>query len=129
MELDGIDHVAIWVSDVERSVAWYREVLGLERRYEVWGNSPAMVGAGTTCLALFGVHAGEPRPPGDGTIGMRHIAFRVDGDGFERAQAELRKRGVEFSFQDHGVSHSIYFRDPDRHELEITTYDLADRRG
>jgi len=33
-----IDHVALTVKDVERSVAWYHDVLGLERRHqEVWG--------------------------------------------------------------------------------------------
>ena len=44
---EGIDHVAIRVTDVARSVGWYRDVLGLERRYEdVWGDFPALVGKG-----------------------------------------------------------------------------------
>ena len=41
------------------------------------------------------------------------------------AQAELKRRGIQFEFQDHKISHSIYFDDPDGHHLEITTYDLA----
>jgi catechol 2,3-dioxygenase-like lactoylglutathione lyase family enzyme len=39
--LQGIDHVALTVRDVRRSVHWYMEVLGLERRFEeAWGNFP-----------------------------------------------------------------------------------------
>ncbi len=55
---------------------------------------------------------------------MRHLAFRVDRGNFEKAQDELRRRGIEFRFEDHEISHSIYFFDPDGHELEITTYEI-----
>lgn len=41
-----------------------------------------------------------------------------------KAQAALRERGIAFQFQDHEVSHSIYFSDPDGHRLEITTYEV-----
>jgi catechol-2,3-dioxygenase len=41
------------------------------------------------------------------------------------AQQELKTRGVAFEFQDHEISESIYFQDPDGHELEITTYEVA----
>lgn len=40
---EGIDHVALAVTDVVRSAAWYCDLLGLERRFEQeWGNFPAM---------------------------------------------------------------------------------------
>ncbi len=123
-QLQGIDHVAIAVRDVNRSVAWYRDVLGLERRHEVWGNQPAMVGAGTTAVALFPVE-GDPKPrPGRDVLAMRHLAFRVDRASFEAAQEALRGRGIDFEAQHHGISESIYFFDPDGHELEITTYEV-----
>lgn len=126
---EGIDHVALTVRDVGRSVAWYREVLGLERLYEeAWGDYPAVVGAGTTCLALFPCPVDESGlPPDNATIAMRHVAFRVDRHNFEAAQAELRRRGSAFDFQDHTIAHSIYFPNLDGHRLEITTYDLPDR--
>jgi catechol 2,3-dioxygenase-like lactoylglutathione lyase family enzyme len=124
MHLEQLDHVAIAVRDVERSVEWYRDVLGLERRHEVWGSYPAMVCAGSSCVALFPIDGDESHPaPGPETDTMLHLAFRADRPGFERAQAELREREIEFEFQDHDIAHSIYFRDPDGHELEITTYD------
>ncbi len=53
-----------------------------------------------------------------------HFAFRADRENFLRAQDELKKRAIAFDFQDHEISHSIYFRDPDGHEIEITTYQL-----
>jgi catechol 2,3-dioxygenase-like lactoylglutathione lyase family enzyme len=55
---------------------------------------------------------------------MLHLAFRADRKNFVVAQRELKERGITFEFQDHEISHSIYFRDPDGHELEITTYEL-----
>ena len=125
MRLEGIDHVALAVRDQKASEAWYREVLGLERRHqETWGDFPIVVGAGTTSLALFPRNPDEaPFPPG-GMPSLRHIAFRVDAANFERAQSELESRGIDFTFEDHHIAHSIYFHDPDGYRLEITTYEL-----
>jgi catechol 2,3-dioxygenase-like lactoylglutathione lyase family enzyme len=123
MDVAQIDHVAVAVSDVERSVEWYCEVLGMDRRHPEWGVMPAMVCAGETCVALFPVEGNPAPPPGRDVISMRHLAFRTDRAGFERAQAELRQRGIDFEFIDHETAHSIYFEDPDGHRLEITTYE------
>jgi catechol 2,3-dioxygenase-like lactoylglutathione lyase family enzyme len=124
--LEGIDHIALAVKDVDRSVAWYKEVLGLKRRHEeAWGNYPAMVGIGKTCVALFPVEGTKPRPsPGRDVLAMRHFAFRTDRANFERAKAELSQRGIPIESQHHGISESIYFHDPDGHEVEITTYEV-----
>jgi catechol 2,3-dioxygenase-like lactoylglutathione lyase family enzyme len=43
----------------------------------------------------------------------------------DRTQRELKKRGIKFEFQDHEIALSIYFRDPDGHQLEITTYEVG----
>jgi catechol 2,3-dioxygenase-like lactoylglutathione lyase family enzyme len=56
---------------------------------------------------------------------MLHLAFRADRENFLAAQQELKKGGIKFEFQDHEIAHSIYFRDPDGHQLEITTYEVA----
>jgi len=53
---------------------------------------------------------------------MLHVAFRTDRPHFQQAQAELGLRKIPFEFQDHQISQSIYFHDPDGHQIEITTY-------
>ncbi|HEX2080351.1 MAG TPA: VOC family protein [Longimicrobium sp.] len=128
--LEGIDHVALTVRDVRRSAHWYVEVLGLERRFaDEWGDFPAVVGIGATSLALFPVKGSDPRPPpGPDTLCFRHVAFRVDRESFERARETLTARGIQLEFQDHGAAHSLYLADPDGHQLEITTYEVPDRR-
>ena len=124
MELEGIDHVAIAVPDLEATVAWYCDVLGFKPLHEGrWGGVPAFVGCGSTAIAFFpekkrvvGKERGGP---------VLHLAFRANRAGFVRAEGELQKRGIGFRFEDHGIAHSIYFRDLNDLPLEITTYDLA----
>jgi catechol 2,3-dioxygenase-like lactoylglutathione lyase family enzyme len=126
MQLEGIDHVALAVRDIERSVKWYIEVLGFERLHEgMWNGIPTFIGKGNTGIALF-LRSSHTRSPSRARrdIRMLHLAFRADRKNFLAAQEELKRREIEFEFQDHEISHSIYFDDPDGHELEITTYEL-----
>jgi catechol 2,3-dioxygenase-like lactoylglutathione lyase family enzyme len=128
MELEGIDHVALAVRDVEAAAKWYIDVLGFERRYDdVWNGYPVFVVKGNTGLALFPPRGGTGSTPATTpAIRILHLAFRANRKNFLAAQEELKRRGIEFEFQDHEISHSIYFRDPDGHQLEITTYELTD---
>jgi len=127
MQLEGIDHVALSVRDVERSIKWYVDVLGFERCHEgMWNDVPTFVGKGKTAIALFPARSRDSKTTASrtGKVDMLHLAFRADRKNFLAAQEELKRRGIAFEFQDHEISHSIYFRDPDGHELEITTYEL-----
>ena len=126
IDVEGIDHVAMSVRDVERAAQWYIDVLGFERRFsEMWDGVPVFIGKGTTSIALFPIGPKEsPAPSERGGVRMLHLAFRANRKSFLAAQEELKQRGIQFEFQDHEISHSIYFSDPDGHKLEITTYDL-----
>ena len=144
MELEGIDHVAMSVRDVEHSAQWYIDILGFERRFEgMWNGVPTFIGKGKTALALFPAKSnttstslavaalGTPKRDEGGSakaargeIRMLHLAFRADRKNFLAAQEELKRHGIKFEFEDHEISHSIYFCDPDGHQLEITTYEL-----
>jgi catechol 2,3-dioxygenase-like lactoylglutathione lyase family enzyme len=125
MKLEGLDHIALSVRDVERSVKWYIEVLGLDRQHEeMWNGVPAFVGKGSTGIALFPARDDERGKGARDKMRILHFAFRADRANFVRAQDQLKQRGIAFHFEDHGISHSIYFRDPDGHEVEITTYEM-----
>jgi len=126
MQLEGIDHVAVGVRDIERSAKWYIEVLGFERLYEgAWDGVPTFVGKGNTGIALFPASRdAKSIPSTHRDVRLLHLAFRADRENFLAAQRELEARGIKFEFQDHEISHSIYFRDPDGHQLEITTYEV-----
>jgi catechol 2,3-dioxygenase-like lactoylglutathione lyase family enzyme len=117
--VQGLDHVALTVGHQEVSERWYRDLLGLRREHEEeWGDTPVALMSHGTGLALF-----RSDPAEGSTVGLRHIAFRADRENFEAAQEDLRRRGIAFEVQDHGVAHSIYFQDPDGVELELTTYE------
>ncbi len=118
---EGLDHVAVAVSDLDRSERFYSEVMGLERVHRAW-DPPRVLAARGSGMALFPAGTGA-----DGVVGapgILHFAFRTDRAGFEAAQDALAARGIEFRFSDHDLSHSIYFKDPDGHQLELTTYEV-----
>jgi catechol 2,3-dioxygenase-like lactoylglutathione lyase family enzyme len=116
---EGIDHVALAVADLDRSEAFYRDVLGLERAHEQW-DPPRMLSSGGSVVALFpAAEYGDASP-----AHILHIALRVDRRNFEAARTELEGRGIESRFSDHGLAHSIYVEDPDGYRLELTTYEV-----
>ncbi len=55
---------------------------------------------------------------------LHYFPRRANRANFLHAQDELKQRAIPFDCQDHEISHSIYFRDLDGHEIEITTYEL-----
>jgi catechol-2,3-dioxygenase len=97
--------------------------LGFEHVYQgQWSGSPIVLRLGSTFITLF-PEKGNEQASANGRAWQ--IAFRAATYGdFRSAQAELKARGVSFQFQDHEISHSIYFSDPDGFLLEITTYDV-----
>jgi catechol 2,3-dioxygenase-like lactoylglutathione lyase family enzyme len=128
MKCEAIDHVALGVRDVEHSANWYAKVLGLERQHDdLWHGDPAFVGKDEVSIALFPAKLSDANTQSHQSVAILHFALRVDRDNFLVAQDQLKQLGIEFTFQDHEICHSIYFHDPDGHRVEITTYDITAR--
>jgi catechol 2,3-dioxygenase len=117
-----IGHVHLKVSDIDRALGFYRDVLGfdLTQRY---GDEAAFLSAGGyhhhLGLNTWESHGGPP--PAPGTTGLYHVAIRYPdratlGDALRR----LRDAGIPISgATDHGVSEAIYLRDPDGNGIEL----------
>jgi len=121
-ETQGLDHVALVVADMDRSVAWYADVLGMERRFaDVWNGQgdPVVLCNGDACVALFEPVDGD-RLESDGV--NRHFAIRLDRAQFDAARAAFAADGIDAELWDHTICHSLYVRDPDGHQVELTTY-------
>ncbi len=120
---DRIGHVVIKVRELERSRKFYTEVLGLQLMKELPELRAAFLsshGRDHHEIALFEIGA-QATAPGANQVGLSHIAFRLsDEEELRAAYEELKARGISISFTvDHGVSKSVYFHDPDGHELEV----------
>jgi glyoxylase I family protein len=120
--LDRLDHVSLNVSDRPASIAWYRDVLGLEQRNEPRQDDwPVFMGEFGRCVALFQAEVESPARAKEST-GLRHVAFMVGKDDLQRARDHLTAHDVEFRFEDHGNALSLYVPDPDGNVVELTTY-------
>jgi catechol 2,3-dioxygenase len=117
-----IGHVHLKVADLDRALAFYRDVLGFQLTQR-FGRQAAFLSAGGYHHHL-GLNtwesAGGPPPP-SGTTGLYHLAIRYPtraelADAARRlAQADIPLEGAA----DHGVSEAIYLRDPDGNGVEL----------
>lgn len=120
MPVTRLNHAVLYVSDLERAVAFYRDVLGFE---QVMGFPGAafLRGAASTNdhdLGLFEVGA-TPAPTRAG-VGLYHLAWEVDTlDELARLGDALAGCGALVGASDHGTTKSLYARDPDGLELEV----------
>jgi len=122
-----LDHVAILVSEVSQSVAFYADVFGLEDPFPGrWGGVPVMMlqPDSRTGVAIFPAKSDGPGLTGRPAGVVDHFAFRTGREGYAQFLERLVRLGIEHEEQDHEISRSVYFKDPDGHTLEVTTYEV-----
>ena len=110
------------MSDLERAIAFYRDVLGFELMQQL-GSEAAFLSAGGYHHHL-GLNTWESKggsPPPHGTTGLYHVAIRYpDRKTLAQAVNGVLEAGVRLTgASDHGVSEAIYLRDPDDNGIEL----------
>ena len=155
--MKGLHHVGITVKDLDASIRFYHDLLGLEFSNEPspWFDGPDLgpaVGVPGAALRQVSLRLGETTlelleyrsPPSEtrgplrsNSLGASHVAFLVDD--IHQAKAELEAKGVEFysdvNVVDDGVLAGwrwVYFEDPDGYPLELVEvafYNEQERRA
>lgn len=132
MAIHRLNHAVLYVSDVERSVRFYRDVLGFEVLSELGGPPPqaaflrAAASTNDHDLGLFA--AGSAAAPGRGSVGLYHLAWEVETlHDLEALAGKLRAAGALAGASDHSTTKSLYGKDPDGLEFEVAWVVPADR--
>jgi catechol 2,3-dioxygenase-like lactoylglutathione lyase family enzyme len=128
-KLGRVLETALYVDDLQRAAAFYERVLGLVsiskdsrfRAYDVGGTSVLLLFKRGATLETVHLPGGTI-PPHDGH-GPIHLAFAVGGNELPVWEERLGQHGVAIEGRTHWPrgGHSVYFRDPDGHLLELVT--------
>ena len=131
MEVKELGHLVLYVRDLQRSAAFYRDVLGWRQLLPDDGDGtlpfPAAAfsaPSGRTHHELLLIEVGPEasgQPPGR-RIGLYHFGLKVgdSDDELRDALATLRANDVRVvGMSDHTVTHSLYIEDPDGNEIEL----------
>jgi catechol 2,3-dioxygenase len=127
MTVRELGHLVLYVRDVERSAAFYRDVLGWQQIMPEPGVDPVGVAAfssGRTHHELLLIEVGAdavPIPAGR-RVGLYHFGLKVGDtdDDLRAALAAVQAAGATVvGASDHTVTHSLYILDPDGNEIEL----------
>ncbi|MGH8775980.1 MAG: VOC family protein [Jiangellaceae bacterium] len=135
MGICRLNHAVLYVRDLERSVAFYSDVLGFRRidmTPDGFSGAAFLQAPGSTNdhdLGLFQIgSAAEPSAAGRSTVGLYHLAWEVETLADLRdLSARLSERRALAGATDHGTTKSLYARDPDGLEFEVAWIVPLDR--
>src|SRR5207245_6999776 len=126
MKAHYLGHVVFYVKNLERSLQFYRDLLGFKEIGRTFGGKATALTSGRTHheVLLIEVEDAHPMPPSPGPrprLGLYHIGVKVGNslDELRAAKAELERAGVPITgTSDHTVSQSLYVKDPDGNRSE-----------
>jgi len=113
--------VVLKVRDLDRSLAFYRDVLGFRVAGQMSNVMIFLTATGENHHDLGLLRVGDSAPsPLPAGVGLYHFAIQLpDWDEVKRAHGLLAERGLLKGTADHGVSRSLYTADPDGNEIEL----------
>ena len=123
MKAHYLGHAVFYVRNLERSLQFYRDVVGFTEVGRAFGGAAAALTGGPTHHDLLLIQVGDaPGPPPGRRLGLYHIGIKI-GDSLDELRAakrELEQAGVTIDgMSDHTVSLSLYVHDPDGNEVEL----------
>jgi len=111
------------VKDLERSLVFYRDLLGFREVGRIFNGAAAALTSGRTHHELLLIQVGDaPGPPQGRRLGLYHVGIKVGDslDALRAAKRELERAAVTIDgMSDHTVSQSLYLHDPDGNEIEL----------
>jgi len=134
MGIHRLNHAVLYVSNLDQSVAFYRDVLGFRAvpmTPDGFAGAAFLQAPDSTNdhdLGLFEVAGAGASPAGRSAVGLYHLAWEVDTlDELSATAERLAAAGALVGASDHGTTKSLYGKDPDGLEFEIVWLIPADR--
>jgi catechol-2,3-dioxygenase len=123
MAITGLNHAVLYVRDIDTAATFYARAFGFVEVDRPRGMRAVFLraadGDNHHDLGLFEVGQQAARPP-RGSVGLYHLAWEIDTmEGLAAMASALRELGALTGASDHGVSKSLYGRDPDGNEFEV----------
>jgi len=123
MKAHYLGHVVFYVKDLERSLGFYRDLLGFKEVGRIFNGAAAALTSGRTHHELLLIQVGDAPGPSSGRRrGLYHIGIKIGDslDELRQAKRELEQAGILIDgMSDHTVSQSLYLKDPDGNEVEL----------
>ncbi len=136
----GTDHITIWGSNAEDTIAFYRDILGMPlvlRQPNLDDPSQTHLFFDTGDGRILTVFVSDDRPSNQGRqrggIGaVHHLCFSVEPEDYRDIMTALEEHGYRYNVFDRGIFHSIYTQDNNGLVIELSAdkYEIPnDRRG
>ncbi|MGE0468748.1 MAG: VOC family protein [Nitrospira sp.] len=123
MKAHYLGHVVFYVKDLERSLGFYRDLLGFKEVGRIFNGAASALTSGRTHHEVLLIQVGDAPGPSSGRRrGLYHIGIKVGDslDELRQAKYELEQAGILIDgMSDHTVSQSLYLKDPDGNEVEL----------
>lgn len=118
-----LGHVVYYVGQLDKSIRFYTELVGLQVTGKIFNNRAAVLTGGRTHHELLLIEVGAAEGPLQGhRLGLYHVGWCLgkDIEQLRRIRDKALEMGYEIDGQsDHTISYSLYLRDPDGNEVEL----------